>query len=218
VLVVSSSVGVIDGVHGNTTSPGPRVPLRLELVEGSSSLQQRLVDSSSSSDDTDGGSGGSGDGLLGSRRKTKSGLVLVDRVSNDGGVVSGGSGDGSTVTNSLLDVADDGSLGALVKGEDVSDREGGLLSTVDEGSGGHTLSGDESLLSELVSVRVSEDDLGEGRSSSGVVDDILDNTSDVTVPLSEVQGSESRGLLPVVGVRLEDPSGLPLVQDDSSHG
>lgn len=87
------------------------------------------------------------------------------RVSDDGSVVSGGSSDGSSVTNSLLDVADDGSLGALVEGEDVSDGESGLLSTVDEGSGGHTLSGDEGLLSELVSVRVSEDDLGEGSSS-----------------------------------------------------
>ena len=40
VLVVSSSVGVVDGVHGHTSGPGPRVPLRLELVERSSGLEQ----------------------------------------------------------------------------------------------------------------------------------------------------------------------------------
>ena len=164
-LVVSSSVGVVDGVHGNTSGPGPRVPLRLELVERSTGLEQGLVDSSSSGNDTDGGSRRSRDSLLGSGRETQSGLVLVDGVSDDGRVVTRGSGKRSSVSDGLLDLADDGSLGALVEGEDVSDRESGLLSTVDERSGGHALGGDEGLLSELVSVRVSEDNLGEGGSS-----------------------------------------------------
>ena len=31
VLVVTTTVGVIDGVHGNTTSPGPAVALGSEL-------------------------------------------------------------------------------------------------------------------------------------------------------------------------------------------
>ena len=203
-----------------------------------------LVDSSSSGNDTDGGSGGSRDGLLGSGRETQSGLVLVDRVSDDGSVVTRGSGKRSSVSDGLLDLADDGSLGALVEGEDVSDREGGLLSAVDERPGGHSLGGDEGLLSELVSVGVSEGDLGEGRSSSGVVDDVLHDSSHVTVPLGKVESSESRRLLSVVRVglqgregkeeghqlghpllpgqpihlrcaHLEDPSGLPLVQNDS---
>jgi hypothetical protein len=198
-LVVTSSVRVVNGVHGNTSSSGPRVPLRLELrtqkdgntnrgrqlmlssscasrkllrrerkanlVESSTGLQQRLVDSTSSGNDTDGSSGRSRNGLLGSRRKTESGLVLVGGVSDDGSVVTRGSGNGSSVTDSLLDVADDGTLGALGEGKDVSDGERGLLSAVDKGAGGHALSSDEGLLSELVSVGVSEDDLGEGGSS-----------------------------------------------------
>lgn len=40
VLVVSSSVGVVHRVHGHTSGPGPRVSLRLELVERSSSLEE----------------------------------------------------------------------------------------------------------------------------------------------------------------------------------
>lgn len=164
-LVVSSSVRVVDGVHSHTTSSGPRVSLRLELEVSSTGLEQRLVDSSSSSNNTDGSSGGSRDGLLGSRGESESGLVLVLGVADDGGVVPRGSSHGSSVTDSLLDVANDGSLGALREGKDVSDVEGSLLSAVDERSGGESLSGDEGLLSELVSVGVSEDDLGEGGTS-----------------------------------------------------
>lgn len=135
------------------------------LVVSSSGLEQGLVDSTSTSDNTDGGSGRSGDGLLGTGGQPKSGLVLVGGVADDGGVVTRGSGNGSSVTNSLLDVADDGTLGALGEGKDVSDGERGLLAAVDERSSGHSLGGDEGLLSELVSVGVSEDNLGEGGTS-----------------------------------------------------
>ena len=46
---------------------------------------------------------------------------------------------------------------------------------------------------------------GEGKLNepSGVVDDVLDDTSNVTVPLGEIESSKSRGLLPVVGVGLK---------------
>jgi|SRR5690242_1968613 len=32
-LVVTTTVGMVDGVHGNTTSPGPAVALGSELIE-----------------------------------------------------------------------------------------------------------------------------------------------------------------------------------------
>jgi len=50
-------MGVVDGVHGDTTGLGPVVLLGLGLVEGASSLEHGLVDTSSSGDDTDGGAG-----------------------------------------------------------------------------------------------------------------------------------------------------------------
>lgn len=50
---------------------------------------------------------------------------------------------------------------------------------------------------------------------SRVVDDVLDNTTDVTVLLGEVESTESRGGLVQVRVRLEDTSGLSLVLDDT---
>lgn len=55
----------------------------------------------------------------------------------------------------------------------------------------------------------------DGNAPSGVVDDVLDNTTDVTVLLGEVESTESRGGLVQVRVRLEDTSGLSLVLDDT---
>jgi len=214
-LVVTTSVRVVNGVHGNTSSLGPVVPLALGPEERSSGLQQGLVDTSTSSDDSDGSTGQRRDGLLGTGRQPDSGLLVLDRVSDDGSVVTRSSGERTSVPGLLLDVADDGTLGALSDGEDVADVQGGLLSAVDERTGRETLGGDESLLSDLVSVRVSEDNGGQGGTSTSVVDDVLDNSPDVSVLLGKVQGPELGRVLPVVGVGLEDPAGFTLVPDNS---
>lgn len=201
--------------HGNTSSLGPVVSLGLGSEEGSTGLEQRLVNSTTTGDDTDGSSGVGSDSLLGSGRQSDSGLSVVDRVTNDGGVVTRSSGQRSSVSDLLLDVADDGTFGAGRDRQNVTDVQGGLLSAVDERSGGKTFGGDEGLGSLLVSVRVSEENGSQGSTSTGVVDDVLDDTSDVTVSLGEVEGPQSSRVLPVVGVGLEDTTALSLVSDDS---
>lgn len=203
--------------HGNTSSLGPVVSLGLGSEEGSTGLEQRLVNSTTTGDDTDGSSGVGSDSLLGSGRHSQSGLSVV-RVTDDGGVVTRGSGQRSSVSNLLLDVADDGTFGAGRDRQDVTDVEGGLLSAVNERSGGKTFGGDEGLGSLLVSVRVSEENGSQGSTSTGVVDDVLDDTSDVTVSLGEVESPQSSRVLPVVGVGLEDTTALSLVSDDSLLG
>lgn len=127
-------------------------------------------------------------------------------MSNNGSVVSGCSGKCATVTGPLLDVADDGSFGEGRDGEDVSDGEGGLLAAVDELTGVLALGGDEGLGLELVSVGVAEDDSGERSATAAVVDDILDDSSDVSVSLSEIKGPQTSWVFvePGVGFELED--------------
>jgi len=126
-------------------------------------------------------------------------------VSNDGSVGSRCPGERATVTDLLLDAADDRSFGKLAHGDNVSDAEGSLLATVDEGTGVKTLSGNEGFFTELVTVRIAEDDTGKGSTATGstnfsnsfssstqrdvparVVDDLLDDTTDVAVPFGKV--------------------------------
>lgn len=51
-LVVTSSVGMLDGVHGYSSDTRPAVALGLVLVVGAAGLQQRLVGTSSAGDET----------------------------------------------------------------------------------------------------------------------------------------------------------------------
>lgn len=167
--MVTTTVGVVDGVHSNTTSTGPRVALGTHGVELATSLEEGLVDTATTSGDTDGSTGSGGDGLLRARGETDAGLAVLV-VADDGGVVARGTGERSTVTNLLLDVEDDGTLRALANGEDVADGKGGLLTGVDERAGRDALGSDESLLAELVAVGVAEDDGGEGSTTERSAD------------------------------------------------
>ena len=62
-LVVTTTVGMLDGVHGHTTHLGPAVPLHLVFVVGTAGLQDGLVDTSTSGHDANGGTVGRWDDL-----------------------------------------------------------------------------------------------------------------------------------------------------------
>ncbi len=64
-LVVTTSVGMVHGVHAHTGHLGESLALSLELVEEHSSLHDGLLVAASSSDDADGGAAESRDGLSG---------------------------------------------------------------------------------------------------------------------------------------------------------
>jgi hypothetical protein len=150
-LVVTTTVRMVYGVHGNTTSSGPAVTLSLVLVEGTTSLEQRLVNTTTTSNDTDSSTGTGGNNLLGTGGELDTGLTVLT-VSNDGGIVTRGTGKSTTVASVLLNVADDGTFWHGGEGKNVANGEGSLLSAVDELAGVHTLSGDEGLSTKTVPV------------------------------------------------------------------
>lgn len=140
-------------------------------------------------------------------------------MADNDGVITRSPSEDTTVTDMVLDVADNSSFGDGSEGKDVADDEGGLLTAVDELAGVDSFGGDEQLRLLLVPEWVAERDLGEWRASTGVVDDVGDNTLEVTVALAEVEAAEPGWALAVVSVGLEDgPSTLTLCSDDSSHG
>lgn len=160
---------------------------------GARSLEQRLVCSATTSDNTDHTTDAGLDDLLGTRGELDTGLALVGVVANDGDVVTRGTAKSTTVAHLLLDVGDNGTLGAGSEREDVADGEGSVLAGVDELAGVHALVGDEGLGVELEAVGVTEDDLGQGGTTAGVVDDLLHDTTNIAVSLSEVEGTELGG-------------------------
>ena len=190
-LMVTTTVNVINRIHSHTTSSGPRISLDAVFVEGTPGLQDRFIDTSASSDDTDHSSRSAGNNLLCARRELQSGLSLIGIMSNDDDIVSRCASQGTAVADLLLDVGYDGSLGHGAQGEDVADGQVSLLAGVDELASVHSLVGDEGFCAEFVAVRITEGDFGERRTSAGVVENLLDDATEVAVSLSVLPSSAS---------------------------
>ena len=110
-LMITTTVRMVHGIHSNTTSTGPAgissdarvsssktgeerkekkdalVALCLELVIRSSGFQQWLVDSSTTSDNPNRSSSITRDRLLRTTRQSDTSLVLLGGMSDDGSVV-----------------------------------------------------------------------------------------------------------------------------------
>merc|ERR1719315_470680 len=217
-LVVTSSVGMLHRVHSNTTHLWPAVSLDLVLVVASASLKHRLVNTATTSNYSDHGSVGGGDDLLVATWRLHPGPLGVGVVGDHGGVVAAGPGELATISGLLLEIADNGSLGHVADGHDVANGDVGLLAAVHELAGVHALGSHEQLLLGLVPVWVTEVSNCKGSTTARVMDDIFDNSLDVSMPLREVHSSESRLALPVLRVGSKDgPSALTLGSDDTTH-
>jgi len=203
-LVVTTTVRMLYGVHSNTSNLGPAVTLSFVLVVGTSSLKHRLVDATTTGNDTDSSSASRLDGLLGTRGETDTGGTGINVVGDDSGIVTRGTGNSSSVSGLLFQVADESTFGHGTNGKDVSDFQLGFLTAVDELTGVKTFNSDEGFLDLLVLVRMTEDNLGERSSSSGVMDDIFDDTFDESRSFGVIERPKLGGSLSVLGVSLKD--------------
>ena len=134
------------------------VALGLEFVIRTTSLEQRLVNTSTTGNNADCRTRARRDRLFCTAGETNTGLVVLRGVTDNSGVVPRCTCECTTVTNFLLDVADDGTFGALAYREDVANGESGLLAAVNKGAGMKTLGSDKRFLAKFVAIRVAEDD------------------------------------------------------------
>jgi hypothetical protein len=125
-------------------------------------------------------------------------------VTDDGGIISRGTSECTTVTEFLLDVANDGTFRTCGDREDIADSKLGLLSCIDKGACVKALCGDKGFLSELVAVGVTEDDTSQRGTTSvlsklgscgkirwnapaSIMDNFLHNTANVPIALGVVK-------------------------------
>lgn len=125
VLVVTTTVRMLDWVHCNTSNSWPVVSLGLVLVPGVGSLEEWLLNSLTSSANSNHGSARSWDGLSDTGWESNSGLLTILGVSDDDGGASRGSGEGSSISGLAFAVGDNGSFWESVDWENVSNGEGG---------------------------------------------------------------------------------------------
>lgn len=105
-LMVTSSVRMLNWIHSNTTNLGPAVTLSLVLVIGTSGLEDWLLGTTTTGDDTNHGSVLRLDCLLGARWELYLGLLCVWIVGDNCGVTTRGTSQLSSITRLLLDVTD----------------------------------------------------------------------------------------------------------------
>ena len=119
--------------------------------------------------------------------------------------------------------------------EYIANSECCLLSAVDESTSVEALSSNESLVPELVAVRVTEDDTGEGSTTVGaslstqaqhhrlsysparIVDNLFHNAANVPVALSKIERTEAGRVLVQASVGLEDGMRTPLRTNNATH-
>ena len=216
--MVTTSVRMLNGVHGNTSDSWPAVSLNLVLVVLVTRLHDWLVNSTTSRNHPNHGTAGTVQSLSGTRWESDSGLLTIIGVTNDDSTATGSLCQGTSVTNLTLEIADNRTLWDLVDWQNVTDSQLSGLTAVDELTSVHTLSSDEVSLNQLVSVWIAEDNTGDWSTSTWVVEDILDNSLDVTVSLGVIEGSQLGRSLSVSCHSLEDVrTTLTLCSNDSSH-
>jgi len=217
-LMVTTTVGMLDWILGDTSNLWPAVSLHAELVVGSACFEHWLVDSSTAGDETEHGTVSAAVELLDAGWQLDSGLAGVAVMGDNGAVSTGSLGDLASVTGFLLERADDGTLWHLSDWHDVTDVELSLLTGVDELAGADTLWADHGLGDLSVLVWVLELDLGDWCTPAWVMYDVLDETLDKALSLGIVERSELGGSLSALGPAGKDgTSTLSLALDHSSH-
>jgi hypothetical protein len=141
-------------------------------------------------------------------------------VADDGGIVSRGTCECTTVTKFLLDIADNGPFRTCRDREDIADSKLSLLPCINKSTRVEAFCGDKGLLSELVTVGITENDTSKWGSTrvfyklgscgkmswnppACIMDDFFHDTANVTIALSVIKWTELCRCLVVVGVRFE---------------
>lgn len=186
VLLVTTTMWMLDWVHSNTSDIWPVASLDSEFVVFDTGLQDWLIGTATCSDDTDHGSAVSVDGLSGTGWKDDSATETIFGVTDDGGAGTRRTGELTLITSVLLNVHDDGTLWNLVDWEDVTDGNLGLSTAVDVLTRVQTFWGDVEFRFKSVFVWVSEDNAGNWGTSTWVVNYFFNETSDVSVTFSVI--------------------------------
>jgi len=155
--MVTTTVGMLDGVHSHTSDLWPAVPLDPIFVISPAGLQHWLVAPTASGNATDNAPVFRGVKFFDAGWELDSGSASVWVVGHDGAVASGSFGDFASVSGFFFHGADDGTFGAAADGEDVADGELGFFTAVDELAGMDTFWANNGLNSLPVFVWVVED-------------------------------------------------------------
>merc|ERR1719198_1649150 len=192
-LMVSSSVWMLDWIFGDTSDLWPAVSLQSEFMVGSSGFEHWFINSSTTSDEAKHSSVSAGVELFDTGWEFYSGFAGVGVVGDNGTVTTGSFSDLTSITRFFFQLADDGTFWHLSDWHDVTNVEGSFFTGVDELTGADTFWADHGFGDFSVFVGVLELDFGQWGAPAWVVNDVLYKTLDKTLSFGIVQRSEFGG-------------------------
>jgi hypothetical protein len=130
-------------------------------------------------------------------------------VRNNDSEASRSTSKGSTISYLGFHVANDSTFGYLLQREDIPNVKSSLLSTVDELASVHSLGSNHEFSITFETVSVQELNLGDGGTTTRIMEDLLDDSADVSVAFGIVDGAKFDSSLAGGVVRFED-GGLTL--------
>jgi len=190
VLMVTTTMRMFNRIHTNTSDLREHLSLALEHVMFLSGLQNWLFVSATTSDNTNHASGNTLDSFFVTTWKLDSGLGTVFGLTDNGNEGTGGSGKSTTIVMILFDVAHGGTFWDSVNWQNVSGGDLGLGTGVDVLANVHRLASDEVFGVLFVLVWVGELNLSEWGTSTWIVDQILDDSLDVSATFDIIANSE----------------------------
>jgi len=218
VLVVSTTVRMLYWVHCDTTDLGPVVTFHSEFVEVVTSLKHRLISTTSTGNNSYYASSRRHHRLLVTAREPDAALSSIVRVTDENARGTTRATEGASVSNLLLHHGHDRTLGALVQGNNVTHGKLGACAGIDKLPGVASFNGGDEGFANPVTVRVSKRDTGERCSTTGIVDNFLNQTFNVLVTFNVVHGPEPGGTFSVFCHSFKDASGtLTLPTNNSTH-
>ncbi len=123
VLMITTTMGMLYGVHSHTSDSRPVQLLGLLLVVTGTSLQERLVGPAATGADANHCSAAAGNGFPLSRRKSDSAFLSILGVANDDSIGSGGPRESTTVTLLCLTVGNNCTFGHGLNWENVANSK-----------------------------------------------------------------------------------------------
>jgi len=194
-LMVTTTVRMLDWILGDTANLWPAVSLYSKFVVGATGLEHWLVNSTAASHEAQASSVLAVEELLDARWQLNSSSASIGVVRHDSTVTARGFCNLATVTGFFLKRADDGTFWHVTNWHDVTDVELSLLTAVDELTGADALWADHGFGDLTVLIRVLELDLGERGAATWIMNDVLDETLDEALSFGKVERAKLGGAL-----------------------
>mmetsp|Transcript_5753 Transcript_5753/g.8868 ORF Transcript_5753/g.8868 Transcript_5753/m.8868 type:complete len:215 (-) Transcript_5753:63-707(-) len=205
-LMITTTMWMLDWIHSNTTHTRPRIALCFVLVVGITSLQERLVDTTTTSNDTDCAASCRRYRLLGARREADARLASIFVVRDNSDVVARSTGEFTTVTSLDLNIAHSCTFWYTSKRKRVTHGQLCLCSAKHRLSCVHAFSGNKGLCHFLVTVWMTEHNTCKWCTTTRIMNDLTYNTADESSALRVIDGAMFGCSFAMFGVCCENTS------------